>query len=366
MITHPHRVDYAPAVIGAEVTRFVDLQLKEGSWRQESIAADVVGLSRPITVFWSRRKTNLITYDWHGDRETFCPPMWWDLAIGSGACGLGCRACFLMLTHRIRRDPWRHLLYDNFSDFYNASVKWLLSSDRRPQHTLGVGIDRSDSLLYEGVTGNVRRLAPPFASSIANPQNCKLVVLTKTANAHYLREIAPTDRRNIVVTFSLNPEQVADLWEGKWPDGVRITPSINRRLEAAALAQELGFEVRVRLDPILNPRGWEEYYYDFVRQVHRMGINFRYWTLGTYREKNAQLDHWREYWGLPKMEWEPAELIRDGTHRHLSVPLRIEIYRTVANAIRTEFPQSRVSLCKETHDVRKALMLCNADCNCLR
>jgi hypothetical protein len=58
------------------------------------------------------------------------------------------------------RDPWRHLLYDNIEDFVVASQKWLINPERKPFHTLGVGIDRSDSLFYEGITGHVRHLAP--------------------------------------------------------------------------------------------------------------------------------------------------------------------------------------------------------------
>ncbi|MCL4304070.1 MAG: hypothetical protein KJ077_50770 [Anaerolineae bacterium] len=352
---------------GKSIDWYVNNQVDEGKWREEIIPAETVGLSRPLTVFRAARKTNLVTYDWHGDKNTFCPPIWWDLAIGSGACGLGCRTCFLMLTHRVMRDPWRHLLYDNIEDFAVASRKWLLDSTRKPFHTLGVGIDRSDSLLYEGVTGHVRQLAPLFAREKTNPNNCKLILLTKSTNTRYLADIDRADRSNVVVSFSLNPEPVADLWEGKWPDGERITRSIADRLKAVTLAQELGFEVRVRVDPILTPPGWQDYYRDFVRQVRQTGIEFRYWTLGTYREKNTQLQAWAQRWGLQPMEWQPGEdeLVHDGTHWHLSVQRRVEIYRTVRDLIREEFPEAKVSLCKETHSIRKALALCNADCNCL-
>jgi DNA repair photolyase len=272
-----------------------------------------------------------------------------------------------MLTHRVMRDPWRHLLYDNMEDFATASRKWLIDPIRKPFHTLGVGIDRSDSLLYEGVTGHVRQLAPLFANEKTNPKNCKLILLTKSTNTHYLADIDQAARSNIVVSFSLNPESVADLWEGKWPDGERITRSIADRLEAVMLAQEMGFEVRVRIDPILTPPGWQDYYRDFVQQVHQAGIEFRYWTLGTYREKNAQLQAWAQRWGLQPMEWQPEEdeLVHDGTHWHLSIQRRVEIYQTVRELIREEFPEAKVSLCKETHSIRKALALCNADCNCL-
>jgi hypothetical protein len=129
----------------------------------------------------------------------------------------------------------------------------------------------------------------------------------------------------------------------------------------------LGFEVRVRVDPILTPPGWEDLYATFIDEVKKAGVNFRYWTLGTYREKNHQLDGWRERWRLPAMEWQPGEneLVQDGTHRHLRTDRRIAIYGKVRDLIQQEFPRGRVSLCKETHEVRRALKLCNADCNCL-
>lgn len=353
---------------GRPIDWFTNEQVDKGIWREEEILPEVTGLTRPLTVYRGTRKTNLIAYDWHGDKQTFCPPMWWDLAIGSGACGLGCRACFLMLTHRIKRDPSRHLLYDNLDDFVHTAEKWLSDPARRRQHTLGVGIDRSDSLLYEGVVQHVRSLAPLFSNPARNLSGNKLILLTKTANTHYLADISPAHRTNIVVSFSLNPEPIADLWEGKWPDtGERITPSISKRLDAVKYAQDLGFEVRVRVDPILTPDNWEEHYTSFIADVRNEGINFRYWTLGTYREKNPQLDAWRERWGLLPMEWQPSdlELVKDGTHRHLSEEHRIDIYRKVTAFIQREFPRARVSLCKETHTVRKALALCNADCNCL-
>lgn len=353
---------------GRPIDWFTVEQVQRGVWREEEVAADILGLTRPLTVYRAPRKTNLIVYDWHGDKKTFCPPMWWDLAIGSGACGLGCRACFLMLTHRVKRDPSHHLLYDNITDFLHAVEKWLIDPKRRRQHTLGVGIDRSDSLLYEGVVAHVRNLAPLFSTASHNPCGNKLILLTKTVNTHYLADIYSEHRKNIVVSFSLNPEPIADLWEGKWSDtGERITAPIAKRLQAAKLAQDLGFEVRVRVDPILTPVGWEDQYAAFIADIKNFGIAFNYWTLGTYREKNTQLDAWRERWGLPPMEWQipDDQLVKDGTHRHLSESSRICIYRKMLELIRTEFPESRISLCKETHTVRKVLSLCNADCNCL-
>jgi len=186
------------------------------------------------------------------------------------------------------RDPLRHVLYENIEDFWKATRKWLTHPKRRPTHTLGLGIDRSDSLLYEGVTEHAQHLIPLFADRATNPNGNRLILLTKTANVHFLEGL-PT--KNVSVTFSLNPEFIADLWEGKLPDtGSRITPPISRRLRACRLAQQLGFETRFRIDPILYPAGWKAHYQEFFKEAAALGLSPQAVTLGTYREKNAQLD----------------------------------------------------------------------------
>lgn len=344
-------------------TGFIERKVNELKWQEEIVSAATVGLTRDVTIFRAERQSDLIKYDWHGDKDTFCPPMWWDLGIGSGACGLGCRSCFLMLTFRSMRDPLAPVIYSNVEDFASATRQWLKQQDRRRQHTLGLGIDCSDSLLYEGITGHARRLIPLFAGPESNPTGNYLILLTKSKNTHYLAGL-PTI--NTAVTFSLNPEPIADLWEGKWPDTFeRITPPISERLAACLQAQQMGFEVRWRIDPILTPPGWKKAYADFFAEAAGMGIRPRYVTLGTYREKTPQLDTWREYWGLPPMEWEPAEMAKEGTHLHVPESERVKIYAVVRDLSRKYLPESRVSLCKETHSVRKQLRLCNADCNCL-
>ena len=342
---------------------FVDKQVEAGRWRLETVTADVTGLSRDIQVYRARRASNPITWKYHGDKQTFCPPTWWDLGIGSGACGLGCRACFLMLTFRAMRDPLCPVIYDNVEDFWKATKNWLLDRKRKPRHTLGLGIDRSDSLLYEGITEHAEHLIPIFADPETNPNGNYLVLLTKTANIGYLEGL-PT--KNVAVTFSLNPEPIADLWEGKWPDtGKRITPPITKRLEAVLAAERMGFETRFRIDPILYPSGWERHYADFFEEAASMGLQPCSVTLGTYREKNGQLDTWRKKWGLPAMEWQPDDLAKDGTHRHVPEATRIKVYQDVAEIIRKWLPKSRITLCKETHTVRKTLQLCGSGCNCL-
>jgi len=381
-----HRLDFGPRRFGPDAqSPHTAGKIASGSWRPEVIAPGITGMPRPLTIFWQTRKSSFIKWQWHGDADTFCPPIWADLATGSGPCGLGCRYCFLMLTFREMRNAWSPVVYDNFDTCKSQTRKFLAASESRfgkkghrrrtSMDSIGLGIDCADSLLLEGVTGHVKRLAPLFASPKTNPLGNPLVLLTKSANAHYLEEVASIAgaTEKIVVTFSLNPEAVADTWEGKYADGLRMTPPIDARLAAMKRAQDLGFEVRARIDPILPIGGWQALYDDFFVQMADLGIRPTQLTLGTYREKNAQLDTFRDRWSLPAPEWSPLDeaeggVVRDGTHFHVTD--RAAIYRRVAVAIESAYRTSPfdpyVSLCKETHEVRRACGMLTAECNCLR
>lgn len=351
------------------VSWWVDEKVRRGVWCEEEIPPALTGLSRPITVLRAQRaKRDIIVHSDFGRDGTFCPGTWHDLAIGSGACNMACRACFLLLTHRALRDPHRHVLYDNLGDYAAAVAAWLQAAERRPADTLGIGIDRSDSLLYEGTAPHVRNLAPLFGDPQVNLRGCRMVLLTKSANVRFLGEVAEKNRPFIIMTFSVNPQGIADLWEGQYPDGERIPPAMQTRLEAAKYAQGLGYEIRLRVDPILWPADWQEQYADFVAQVQAVGLVPALWTLGSYREKNAQLDTWREKWGLPPLGWTPPreDFVRDGTHFRVPAEVRVSLYAQVAALIHDSFPGAEVGLCKETHQVRKAAGRAGTRCNCLR
>ncbi|MBT7618166.1 MAG: hypothetical protein HN590_12865, partial [Calditrichaeota bacterium] len=341
---------------------YVQEKVDEKKWEEVTLAPEVTGLKRPMDIFVAPRTSSFIKTAWHGDKDTFCPPIWADIALGSGACGFGCRTCFLMLTFRSMRDPSRPLIYTNYEKMDSDIQKWLMAKhysyidpvkakekkdekdperkkliktkivrNRSYKETIGLGIDCADSLLFEGYTQHLRRIAPIFQSEKTNPLGTELVLLTKSANTHFLDELDSS--KNIIVTMSLNPEGIADLWEGKYLDGVRITPPITERLVALKHAQDLGFEVRVRLDPILTPDGWEEQYRDFTDEMFSLGIKPSFITLGTYREKNHQIDTWREKWGLLPAEIDKFDVgdEKEGTHFHIQN--RSEIYSTVESII---------------------------------
>ncbi len=338
-------------------------KVAKGEYQLQCLPAEILGTARPIEVYRATRARGNIIKPWEfkTEDESYCPAHWADIAIGRGACGFRCRACFLMLTHRTFCDPSRHVLYENVNDYEQAVREEL----KRKGRNLGLGIDCSDSLLYEGETGHARRLIPLFADRSKNPFGRKLILLSKSANVHYLEGL-PTG--NVLMTFSLNPEPIADLWEGKWGDGLRITPHIKDRLSASARAQKMGFEVRWRIDPILPVGNWAEVYREFLLAAATEGHQPTRITLGTYREMGRSLLTIARNWGLRPMEFVPGNLAKDGMHYHIPEKERIDIYRQLMAFIKSAWEPSGtvpiIALCKETRSVREALHINHNHCNC--
>lgn len=338
-------------------------KVSTSEYRLECIPAEVLGTARPIEVYRAKREKGNIIKPWpqNPKDDRYCPAHWADIAIGRGACGFRCRECFLTLTHRLFCDPSRHVLYENLDDIEEAVRQELL----KPGPNLGVGIDCSDSLLYEGVTSLVRRLAPLFADKRTNPFGRKLILLTKSINVRYLEGLPTT---NILATFSLNPEPIADLWEGKWNDGLRITPYIEDRLAASAKAESMGFEVRWRIDPILPDDNWADIYRNFFLSAVGKGHRPTRITLGTYRAMGKSLEAFHKGWGLLPKEWTPPEMVKDVEHYHLPEEQRVQIYQQIIMFVKTAWrPTGSVpalALCKEPRRIRSAVGLDHKHCNC--
>jgi hypothetical protein len=106
----------------------------------------------------------------------------------------------------------------------------------------------------------------------------------------------------------------------------------------------------------------------FHDMAHTHGLKPTMLTLGSHREKLPQLDTWREKWSLPALEWHAKKTAeRQGTHFHMVD--RASVYQRVRSLANDAFSgtgeQPAISLCKETHDVRREAGFCNANCNCL-
>jgi spore photoproduct lyase len=73
---------------------------------------------------------------------------------------------------------------------------------------------------------------------------------TKSTNVQNLL-LLKDHPKNMIPSWTLSPERVVNAIEHK-------TPSFRERLDAARRCQDAGYEVGVRLDPIIIYEGWEE------------------------------------------------------------------------------------------------------------
>jgi len=229
--------------------------------------------------------------------------------------------------------------------------RWL--KDPSKGMNLGLGIDCSDSLLYDRHTGITQWLIPMFGNQkTAKPK--KLVLLTKSTNVEQILDLQHNG--NVAVTFSLYPPEVANVWE-------TLAPPVYDRVRASIRVQQAGYPTGWRLDPTLAIEGFEKFYEGFLETSRDMGARPERITLGTYREfRNLKV--WCKKWALPKLEYHP-EMEKTGD-RYREVD-RFRILSSVIPIVRKIMPWAKIDVCKETHSVREALGFGKDHivCNCI-
>ncbi len=141
-----------------------------------------------------------------------------------------------------------------------------------PDRTFRVGTgELTDSLALDHLIPHTELLIPFFNRQ----SNAVLELKTKSDQIENLLKHDPT---NVIVSWSINPQEIADREE-------KGTPSIARRLEAARLCQEKGYRVGFHFDPVIIFPGWEQAYESLIDTlfdtVAQEGIEWI--SLGSFR-----------------------------------------------------------------------------------
>ena len=162
-------------------------------------------------------------------------------------CPFDCRYCFLQGMYRSAN----YVVFINYEDFF-AQIKALAdASDTR--HYFFSGYD-ADSLAYEPVTGFVAECLPFFSTL---PQ-ATLELRTKSANVRALLRHKPID--NCVVAFSMTPDEIAQSCEHK-------TPAMSKRIAALHQLAQAGWQVGVRLDPLIHTQNYATVYPQLIEAI---------------------------------------------------------------------------------------------------
>lgn len=172
-------------------------------------------------------------------------------------CPFDCSWCYLKGTFRFRPEGIKPVIKDYAK--IEQHVKEFLSVETHshaslPSEILNTG-EIADSLMWEnGYKPFSKFIIPLFESQNKH----KVLFLTKSINIKNLLEIEP--HKQTIISFSLNADKVAKKWEKK-------APLVSKRIEAASRLAKAGYEVRVRIDPMVPISGWQESYIELIDQI---------------------------------------------------------------------------------------------------
>lgn len=158
--------------------------------------------------------------------------------------------------------------------------------------------------------------------------------------------------KHTIASFSINTESVFSNWE-------KGTAHPLSRIKAAESLFDMGFEVRIRVDPIIPfPReSWKRGYYQLIDKIFKHLWPSRI-TLGSLRGLSTTIRKAKDKTWVSFLE----DSSRWGYRP--SYKLRYEAYRAMLDYLLHEYGYKEVALCKEPVQMWHDLGLNWRECRC--
>jgi len=334
--------------------------ITEGNKYLLDLFPDVIRKFRLVIVPQKWRCTPFISFFSKSPPDIVCPSFWelkW--AIG---CPFKCDYCYLQGTFHGNKAP-RIKDLEKLKLQLKEFLEWATSEKLRVILNTG---ELTDSL---AVIKWTRELLPILIDTIGIYEGYhKVLFVTKGGKAH-VKPLLEKSGELIdfsVVSFSLNARKVAQLYE-------HGTSSPDDRLAAAKACQDIGFEVRIRLDPIIPIERWKEAYLELMHlMIVEYGLIPARITIGTLRGlyktiKYAENKAWIAF--LKNGE-------RTGWGQKMKYEERAKIYKYIIEKLKEYGYKNPIAICKETLMMWKELdcflgkpghfpLWENVNCNCV-
>jgi spore photoproduct lyase len=199
---------------------------------------------------------------------------------------------------------------------------------------IGTG-EFTDSLIWQRWTS----LGEDLITAFSGQQRAVLELKTKTAAVESL--LGLDHQRKTIVAWSLNTERVIRTEE-------RGTASLAKRLAAASRCADAGYPLAFHFDPMVIYEGCGEDYRQVVAALFaRIDPDDIVWlSMGTFRFMPALKPIVERRFPESKLVFGEFIPGLDGKMRYFN-PLRIRLYRSVAEEIRRHAPEVAVYLCME-------------------
>lgn len=213
-----------------------------------------------------------------------------------------------------------------------------------------------DPLAVDYITGFAKQIIPFMPE---HAPGTRLLFLTKS---DCVDDILHLDHGGqSIISFSVNTDAVFQRLEHR-------TASPGARLTAAAKAQKAGYEVRLRIDPVIFYSTWEEDYISLVDNIFEYVQPTRI-TIGEYRPSNGLANHISSRFPESPLLRINKGLVREGGKLRYPKNLRIKMFGTIIETIKKYGIDIDIdiALCKEQSEIWKALGLNmkGLKCNCL-
>jgi len=259
-------------------------------------------------------------------------------------CPFDCAWCYLKGTFRFRPEGPRPVFKS--LEKVKSHVEAFLNEVVTPE-VLNTG-EIADSLMGENGDSPFSKFIIPY---FEEQRKHRVLFVTKSANIKHLLEIPASGQ--VIMSFSLNAEEIAEKWEKK-------APPVNARLEAARKLYQHGYEVRIRIDPMVPVENWENLYTALIDLVFNSFIPERI-TLGSLRGLQSTIN------GSKDTSWVKYLKERSNWGKKIEFNVRYWMYLTIINHIKENYNYTNVALCKETKLMWEKLDMDyqKSQCNCI-
>lgn len=290
---------------------------------------ETVDFKEPWEPIW---KGNRIVVPFHKTPPNIACGIFWELRWAYG-CPLDCSYCYLRGTTRGRMKP-QYVKIDHVLNALDEAFTKI-----RDPAIFNAG-ELSDALMN-----------PPLMAKIVEKfeeqDKHKIYLLTKFGAKNILF-LLKKSRKQVICGWSINAPVIARRWE-------RAAPSPEERIEAAKQVHAIGYDTRIRIDPIFPVKDWKSHYTYVLSQI-TSNLTPNRIILGTPRGLWKTIKYAQK--AMVDMSW--TQFFREDTcwGKKLAFQQREEIYQFFFDKLDSMgYPLSRISICKETVDTWKALGL---------
>lgn len=259
-------------------------------------------------------------------------------------CPFDCAWCFLKGTLRMLDTRTKPVIKEYCK--IQKHVQSLFENDGSSSELLNAG-ELADSLMTEHTEEPFSKFIIPL---FEQQEKHKVLLLTKSTCIKNLEKISRHEQT--IISFSLNAPGVSKKWE--------VAPPAKKRIQAARDLSQHGYNVRVRIDPVVPVENWQRDYFGLIDSIFENFVPERI-TFGSLRGLQSTINN------ASDKSWVTYLTEKSNWGKKIAFDLRYQLYASIFNYLKTEYSFTKVALCKETVVMWKKLNMDYATikCNCL-